>query len=137
MRDYKGDMELAVVEMCCAGGVAGFAQSFVRGPVERVKTVMQTTKNPDGSSYYRSTFSCIKDLLKTQGLSGGLFRGLSATIAREVSCVLACVLGVRDFVFGWKFGFWKERRGSEDLDVVSMGIAGEYCREAWVLVLFG
>ena len=100
---------------------------------------MQTTKNPDGSSYYRSTLSCIKDLLKTQGLSGGLFRGLSATIAREVSCVavlLVCAC-VGDFVFGWKFGFWKERRGSEDLDVVSMGIAGEYCREAWVLVLFG
>jgi len=117
MRDYKGGMELAVAEMCCAGGVAGFAQSFVRGPVERVKTVMQTTKNPDGSSYYRSTLSCIKDLLKTQGLSGGLFRGLSATIAREVSCVavlLVCAC-VGDFVFGWKFGFWKERRGSEDL----------------------
>lgn len=79
--------DLPLYEMSMAGGVAGFAQSFVRCPVERIKTVMQTVKNPDGSAYFRNTFHCIKDLWKTQGLRGGLMRGLTATFGREVPCV--------------------------------------------------
>lgn len=103
LRKYKAsssdqnqtEKPLKVYETCVAGGIAGFAQSFVRSPVERIKTVMQTTKRPDGSSYYKTTLSCIIDLVKTQGISGGLMRGLTATIAREV-CVFLFILFFSD-----------------------------------------
>ena len=68
-----------------AAGFAGMVQSFIRSPVELAKSVQQSWRNADNprAAPFRSSFHSIAHVVSTEGVSG-LFRGLSATIAREV-----------------------------------------------------
>jgi len=72
-------------ELVIAGAAAGFVQSFVRAPVEQIKTVMQSRNLPGTTkSPYPSTPHAIYHILKTEGVRVGLYRGLSGTLLREV-----------------------------------------------------
>ncbi|KNC48834.1 carnitine/acylcarnitine [Thecamonas trahens ATCC 50062] len=68
-----------------AAAFAGLVQSFVRGPVELAKTVQQAWHNPGNARAppFKSAFHGIAHVVRNDGPSA-LFRGLGATIAREV-----------------------------------------------------
>jgi len=65
------------------GMAAGVTSGFVRGPIERLKTIMQHSRRPDGTSPYKSTFHCCLETAKTQGWRS-LMVGTSSTMVREV-----------------------------------------------------
>ena len=68
---------LALTIAACISGAVG---SFVVTPVERIKCVMQAT--PAGT--YASPLDCVRELLRSDGGGGLAFRGLGATLLREV-----------------------------------------------------
>lgn len=79
------DRPLTPIELAASGAVAGAFQSFVRAPIEQIKIVMQSRNKPGTTqAAYSGSLACLKDVLKTEGVARGLYRGLPATIGREV-----------------------------------------------------
>lgn len=76
--------ELNISEKLMVGAFVGFVQSFVRTPIERVKTVMQIRNRATTKSPYSNSVVCAYNLLRKEGLGVGLYTGLQATIVREV-----------------------------------------------------
>ena len=68
-----------VSQSTIAGGIAGLVQSPIRQVMERTKTVMQARPGR-----YNGSFDCMRQLIRNEGLSLGLFRGQAATTLREV-----------------------------------------------------
>lgn len=69
----------------CGGLFAGLTSSFVRAPIEQIKTVMQARNAPGSNAApYRNSFHCARQVVKTEGIYNGLYRGLSPTIIREM-----------------------------------------------------
>ena len=84
---FQGDdkkYKLKFGESLCVGAFVGFVQSFVRTPIERVKTVMQIRNRDVTKAPHANSLVCAYKLLKTDGLRVGLYAGLLATITREV-----------------------------------------------------
>jgi len=76
--DPSADPSVAVlIAAACISGAVG---SFVVTPVERVKCVMQAGE----ADAYSNPVECIADLVRTDGVGGLAFRGLGATLLREV-----------------------------------------------------
>jgi len=76
---------LTMPEMVISGAVAGAVQSFVRTPIEQIKVVMQSRNKPGTTlAPYSGSMACLVDVLKTEGVRVGLYRGLSGTLVREV-----------------------------------------------------
>ena len=71
-----GSFYTLVVAAC----FAGFVTSFIVAPVERVKVMLQAS----GNALYQNELECISAVLKSEGWSGLLGRGLTPTILREV-----------------------------------------------------
>lgn len=65
-----------------AAASAGFASSFIVNPVERVKVMLQAASSSDRKS--ESEVECIQRVLKSEGWSGFLGRGLGTTMLREI-----------------------------------------------------
>jgi len=82
---YESRKENKVWQSSMAGVCAGIASSFVRTPVERIKTIMQTATTADGKCKYRNTFHCVSVLAREQGVINALMRGLMPTMLREAS----------------------------------------------------
>jgi len=72
--------ELGFVDLCLAACASGAVGSLVVTPVERVKCVMQAGE----AGTYSSPIECIAALIRSDGLLGLAFRGLGATLLREV-----------------------------------------------------
>jgi hypothetical protein len=83
-QDNDKKKELKFREQLYVGAFVGFVQSFVRTPIERVKTVMQIRNRATTKAPYTNSLSCAYNLLRTDGFRVGLFSGLLATIAKEV-----------------------------------------------------
>ena len=64
---------------CWAGAFAGFTSSWLTGPVELIKCLMQ-----DNPSRYKGSVDCLKQIVRTQGIKG-LFVGMFATQARDIA----------------------------------------------------
>lgn len=75
----------SILQLVLAAAFSGFSSSFVLNPIERVKILMQT----DSEGLYSSEIECITAVIKKDGLSGLVFRGLDAMMAREIpGCVV-------------------------------------------------
>lgn len=72
-----GDGIAALTLAACSSGAVG---ALVVTPVERVKCVMQAAD----VGTYASPLACTQELLRTDGAFGLAFRGLGATLLREV-----------------------------------------------------
>jgi len=58
-----------------AGSIAGISQSVITCPMELIKTRAQLTSS--------SVLSCFRKIIRTEGGSRALYRGLVATVARD------------------------------------------------------
>lgn len=74
------DMLLASVGLVVAACISGAVGSFVVTPVERIKCVMQARD----SDAYSSPLACINEVVSSDGIDGLMFRGLGATLLREI-----------------------------------------------------
>ena len=72
--------DLGTTGLILAAMVSGAVGSLVVTPVERVKCVMQAGE----AGAYSSPLACISDLVQRDSLRGLAFRGLGATMLREV-----------------------------------------------------
>lgn len=70
---------------------AGFVTSFFVTPVERVKVMMQAS-----SGVYRNEIDCLQAILRREGWSGLLGRGLGPTLIRETPSY-----GIYFFIYGY------------------------------------
>ena len=69
-----------ILHLTLAAAFSGLASSFVINPIERVKILMQADK----SKTYSSEIDCISKVVRQDGVSGLVFRGIQATMAREI-----------------------------------------------------
>lgn len=78
----QGRSSASLVELALAAGFCGFVTSFVVNPIERIKVILQSNvnKNADSDNYWR----CFLDVLSTDGVGGLMFRGIEATLLREI-----------------------------------------------------
>ncbi|XP_004343393.1 solute carrier family 25 [Capsaspora owczarzaki ATCC 30864] len=73
-------VKLSGFENALASCSAGLVATIVVTPVERVKVSMQAS----GGKAFKSTLDCVLSLVRTAGISGGLFKGFVPTVLREV-----------------------------------------------------
>jgi hypothetical protein len=70
----------SIYQLCLAGAFGGLVASFVINPIERIKIQMQTgTCDAYGNSY-----DCLLQTIRSDGVLGLFFRGIDATLLREV-----------------------------------------------------
>lgn len=82
--NFTTTRKLTPWENLICGMTAGFTSSFVRTPIERVKTVMQVATSESTKAPYRNSVVCAVALARKEGFVNGLFTGLNSTIAREI-----------------------------------------------------
>ncbi|XP_033150284.1 mitochondrial basic amino acids transporter isoform X2 [Drosophila busckii] len=70
-----------------AGATAGVAQGVICAPMELAKTRLQLSTQIDSGQRFKGPIDCLKYIQKTEGLRG-TFKGLSATILRDVPVTL-------------------------------------------------
>ena len=74
-------------QLVIAAAFSGMVTSFFSNPIERVKVLMQSRiqiKACGGTSGEQSELQIISQVLRSDGLHGLAFRGLDATLAREI-----------------------------------------------------
>lgn len=75
-------------QLCLSAAFAGLITSFFSNPIERVKVLMQSktkiAKDEKGFTPDLSELEVISQVLKSDGVHGLAFRGLDATLAREI-----------------------------------------------------
>eukprot|EP01100_Stratorugosa_tubuloviscum_P001288 TRINITY_DN1288_c0_g1_i3.p1 TRINITY_DN1288_c0_g1~~TRINITY_DN1288_c0_g1_i3.p1 ORF type:complete len:187 (-),score=51.96 TRINITY_DN1288_c0_g1_i3:615-1175(-) len=84
-QDSQNQLTLSQNMIC--GAVAGFFVSSVLTPIEYVKCQLQVQNTI--SKQFRGPLDVLYQTIKTSGLKG-IFRGHSATIAREVKLINKC-----------------------------------------------
>lgn len=70
-------------QLCMSAAFAGMVTSFFSNPIERVKVLMQS-KTKITTEGDLSELEIISQVLKSDGMHGLAFRGLDATLAREI-----------------------------------------------------
>lgn len=66
--------------MC--GFVSGWSNAFLASPIEHVRIRLQLQTKALEHAEYRGSIDCIKKLIAEGGVTGGLMRGLTATMLR-------------------------------------------------------
>lgn len=70
----------SLIMLALAAAFSGFATSFIVNPIERIKILMQA----DDKNAYKSEIDCAAKVLSSDGVQGLVFRGIDATLVREV-----------------------------------------------------
>lgn len=73
---------LTMAESVAAGALSGSISVVLRSPVERIKSVMQVRRNPDGTKVYRNTWQCLVQTMRKEGRLSPFVAG-RATLLRE------------------------------------------------------
>lgn len=109
---------LTLDKIALAGAGAGFVNSILASPVELLKIKLQAQfSNQKGTTrYFSGPIDCARYLIQRDGISHGLFRGMWATIVREIPAYA-----------GFYTGFeWMKRTltKGEDPNVLQLMISG-------------
>lgn len=70
----------SIYQLCLAGAFGGLVASFVINPIERIKIQMQTGM----CDAYGNSYDCLIQTIRSDGVLGLFFRGIDATLLREV-----------------------------------------------------
>lgn len=82
--NFSRNDDLSSLQIAACGGWAGFANSFIVGPVELIKTRLQLQRDNTRLKANRIGPSrCLAQIMRQHGVRG-VFHGLFATIVREV-----------------------------------------------------
>lgn len=77
---HLDETHTSLIALSFAAAFSGFITSFVVNPVERIKVLMQA----DEIKRYSSELDCASKVVEQDGFQGLLFRGIDATLIREV-----------------------------------------------------
>ena len=77
-------IDSSFMQLVLAAAFSGFVSSFVCNPVERIKVMMQAANTGVDGKGYTNEVECFKSVLKSDGIKGFLFRGIDATLPREI-----------------------------------------------------
>ncbi|KAL0089839.1 mitochondrial carrier [Phycomyces blakesleeanus] len=86
MQEYPGQV-LSIGQIAIAGAGAGVVNSVLASPVELLKIKMQAqfgSKAIGKERYFSGPIDCAKYLVQQHGVANGLFRGMWATVLREI-----------------------------------------------------
>ncbi|KAL1926609.1 hypothetical protein VTP01DRAFT_5730 [Rhizomucor pusillus] len=85
MQEYPGQV-LSLDKIALAGAGAGIVNSILASPVELLKIKLQAQYGHSGGAhrYFTGPIDCAKYLIQKDGVANGLFRGMYATILREI-----------------------------------------------------
>lgn len=85
----------ANIALLLAAALSGFITSFLVVPVERIKVMMQAQQK-GADNAYANEVECLQAIIKSEGVTGLLGRGLGPTLAREVPsyAIYFCVYGL-------------------------------------------
>ena len=78
------NIDSSFIQLVLAAAFSGLISSFVCNPVERIKVMMQAANTNDDGKGYTSEIECLNSILKSDGIKGFLFRGIDATLPREI-----------------------------------------------------
>ncbi|KAJ2964818.1 hypothetical protein NQZ79_g364 [Umbelopsis isabellina] len=96
LQDRPGE-QLPLYKIAIAGSGAGIINSVLASPVEMLKIKMQAQfgKGATGSGqvYYTGPIDCAQQLIRQHGVANGLFRGLWATVVREIPAYAGFYVG--------------------------------------------
>ncbi|KAI8369006.1 kinase-like domain-containing protein [Blakeslea trispora] len=84
----RPDELLSLDKIATAGAGAGLINSILASPVELLKIKMQAQFGSraahEGQRFFSGPFDCARYLIQRDGVAHGLFRGLWATVVREI-----------------------------------------------------
>ncbi|CDH52169.1 mitochondrial carrier [Lichtheimia corymbifera JMRC:FSU:9682] len=78
------DEVLPISKIALAGAAAGIVQSVLASPVELLKIKLQAQYGSGSGQKFHGPIGCARYLIQKDGIAHGLFRGLYATILREI-----------------------------------------------------
>jgi len=78
----EGGQQLSYPQLYLAGAAAGLANSVVSGPVEHIRTRLQT-QGRGSARLYSGPSDCIRQIVQKSGYSG-LYKGQLTAVAREL-----------------------------------------------------
>lgn len=91
-------------QLCFSAAFAGMVTSFFSNPIERVKVLMQSENGPSSMgeefSGEMSEVQVLYQVLELDGFYGLAFRGLDATLAREIPGYLLYFVGYFTLIHG-------------------------------------
>ena len=106
---------LPLHKQLAVGAFTGLCSSFVRTPIERVKTVMQVRNQHKTKAPHPNSVACAFALARKHGIRHGLFAGTTSTVSREVPQYLIYFI-----VYDWV----RERTQPLVGDLTSQALAG-------------
>lgn len=86
LQEYPNQV-LPLQKIALAGAGAGIINSVLASPVELLKIKLQAqfgSAGANGGRHFTGPIDCAKYLIKRDGIAHGLFRGLYATLLREI-----------------------------------------------------
>ena len=83
--EIPGEKELTILELACAGAIAGGVASFFLNPFEVIKVQMQVMNSANAKTrQYNGLFDCVIQTIQKEGVIKGLYRGQASLLVREI-----------------------------------------------------
>ena len=124
----KAEEHLSVGGILLAGGFSAIPATAVMVPAERVKVLLQVQGQSSGPQKYSGAIDCAKQIVKSEGLFKGLYRGTGLTLLRDVPGSVA-YYGAYEII---RNNFAKEGQLSPGVTVIAGGMAGVF---NWLVAL--
>eukprot|EP00756_Hemistasia_phaeocysticola_P020514 Hpha_TRINITY_DN15721_c3_g6::TRINITY_DN15721_c3_g6_i1::g.39485::m.39485/K15109/SLC25A20_29, CACT, CACL, CRC1; solute carrier family 25 (mitochondrial carnitine/acylcarnitine transporter), member 20/29 len=78
-----GEDQLSQKGVLFAGGFSALPGTLIMTPTERIKVLLQVQGIKGGPAKYNGAMDCTRQVLKNEGLFGGLYKGFGATLLRD------------------------------------------------------
>ncbi|RCI01803.1 hypothetical protein CU098_008932 [Rhizopus stolonifer] len=119
------DQLLSLDKIALAGAGAGLVNSILASPVELLKIKMQAQFGSkavhEGQRFFSGPIDCARYLIQRDGVAHGLFRGLWATIVREIPAYAGFYTG---FEFTKRYLTDQNKKEASVLQLMISGAAG-------------
>ncbi|KAI8980464.1 mitochondrial carrier domain-containing protein [Pilobolus umbonatus] len=116
------DEILSIDKIALAGAGAGIVNSILASPVEMLKIKMQAqfgSHATEGKRFFTGPVDCAQYLIKEHGIRNGLFRGMWATVVREIPAYAGFYAG-----FEYTKRTLMKQSGTSEANVVQLMVAG-------------
>lgn len=78
-----GEDQLSQKGVLFAGGFSALPGTLIMTPTERIKVLLQVQGIKGGPQKYNGAMDCTKQILRNEGVFGGLYKGFGATLMRD------------------------------------------------------
>jgi len=128
LRKKEDRIKISTAGVCFAGGFSAIPGSAVMIPGDRIKVLLQIQGQSSAPPKYKGPIDCAIQLIKSDGLFNGLFKGTILTLFRDVPGSVAYYAGYEVFK---ELFTPKGDKGLSPLAVVSAGGMAGVCN--WIV----